>query len=500
MTGGRQFRDDLALITAAAIEAVKPEALFKARLAVEDEELRLDGRSLAPLPVAPGRITVVGGGKAAAGMAAGLVEILAAGGVTTGRIEGLVSVPEGCERTVAGIEIRATRPASENLPTPVAVAATREMLAVVSTLGPGDLAVALVSGGGSALLAAPRAGVSLAEKIALTRFLSAAGAGITELNLVRQAASDVKGGGLARACGAGRLLVVVLSDVIGDPLEAVASGPCLPAAASAAAAVAVLERFGATEAAPRVTALLRAEAARGNAGGGGIAAGGTEAEGSAAGTAVGTGTGPASRAGSWTTPRGCRVEHVLIGNNATAGDAAAAAARQLGYEVTSRPAAPGFSETADEAGRRLAHEAFALAASAAADGRPRAVIEGGEAVVRLPADHGTGGRNQQTVAAALGTVLGTAAGWPAGLLLASLGTDGEDGPTTAAGGFADAGVAAAIAAAGLDVAAAVARCDTLPLLNAAGGLVVTGPTGTNVADLRIVLAWPQSSISQTGPT
>jgi glycerate 2-kinase len=469
MTGGRQFRDDLALITAAAIEAVKPEALFKARLAVEDGELRLDGRSLAPLPACggPGRIAVVGGGKAAAGMANGLVGILMASGVTSGRIQGLVSVPEGCGRTVAGIEIRATRPAAENLPTPAAVTATREMLGLVATLGPDDLAVALVSGGGSALLAAPRAGVSLAEKIALTRWLSAAGAGITELNLVRRAASDVKGGGLARACGAGRLLVFVLSDVIGDPLEAIASGPCLPAADEAAAALAVLERFGATAVAPELTALLEADAARSDSR--------PEPE-------------VASPTGSWTTPRGCRVEHVLIGNNATAVDAAARAAEELGYGVTVRPAASAAPETADEAGRRLAHEGLALAALAAADGRPRAVIEGGEAVVRLPADHGSGGRNQQTVAAAVATVLGTAAGWPAGLLLASLGTDGEDGPTTAAGGFADAGVAAGIAEAGLDVAAAVARCDTLPLLKASGGLLVTGPTGTNVADIRVVLA------------
>jgi glycerate 2-kinase len=468
MTGGRQSRDDLARITAAAVEAVMPEALFKVRLSVEDGELGLDGRPLAPVPASggPGRIAVVGGGKAAAGMAAGLREVLAAGGIAGDRLVGLVSVPEGSGREVAGVEVRETRPRAENLPTPAAVAATREMLALVSPLGPGDLAVAVVSGGGSALLAAPRAGVSLAEKIALTRFLSAAGAGITELNLVRRAASDVKGGGLARACGAGRLLVFVLSDVIGDPLEAIASGPCLPAAHEAAAALAVLERFGATAVAPALTALLGAEAARGD---------------SRPGAEV------ASPTGSWTTPRGCQVEHVLIGNNATAVDAAVAAARQLGYEVTGRPAAPGLPETADEAGRRLAHEGLALAASAT-DGRPRAVIEGGEAVVRLPADHGSGGRNQQTVVAAVAAVLGTAAGWPAGLLVASLGTDGEDGPTTAAGGFADAGVATAITEAGLDLAAAVARCDTLPLLSAAGGLLVTGPTGTNVADIRVLLA------------
>ncbi len=478
------LRADLAAIAAAAVAAVKPEHLVATRLSVAAESLRLDGRPLAPLPAGgPGRIAVVGGGKAAAGMASGLGEVLAAGGIAGDRLMGLVSVPEGSGRAVAGIEVRQTRPPAENLPTPAAVAATREMLALLSTLGPHDLAVALVSGGGSALLAAPRAGVSLEEKIALTRFLAAAGAGITELNLVRQATSDVKGGGLARACTAGRLVVLVLSDVIGDPLEFIASGPCMPKAATAAAAIAVLERFGGTAAAPRVTALLRAEAATADTGAIGSSPG-AEAE-----SGTEAGTGPASRAGSWTTPRSCQVEHVLLGTNATAVTAAARAAEQLGYEVTLRPAASAAQETADEVGRRLFGDGQALARAAAAEGRPRAIVEGGEAVVRLPADHGRGGRNQQTAAAALAAGE-QAGGWPAGLLVASLGTDGEDGPTTAAGGFADANVVARVATLGLDAAAAVARCDALPLLEAAGGLIVTGPTGTNVADVRIVLARP----------
>jgi glycerate 2-kinase len=477
-------RDDLTAITVAAVAAVQPENLCATRLAIVAGNLLLDGRPLdPPLALGQGRIAIVGGGKAAAGMAAGLVELLAAGGIGADRITGLVSVPEGSGRRLPGVEVRETRPAAANLPTPAAVAATREMLALLESLGPHDLAVAVVSGGGSALMAAPRAGVPLAEKIALTRALSAAGAEITQLNLVRQATSDVKGGGLARACRAGRLLVLVLSDVIGDPLEFIASGPCLPPAATATAAFAVVERFAAAAVAPRLTALLRGEAAS-------AAAGGAAAGGLAAGSAIedgpGAETGPASRAGSWTTPRGCRVEHVLLGTNATAVTAAARAAEQLGYAVTMRPAAPGASETADDVGRRLAREGLALVA-AAADGRPRAIIEGGEAVVRLPPSPGTGGRNQQTAAAALAELL-RQGGWPPELLVASLGTDGEDGPTDAAGGFADAAVAERIGELHLSPTAAVARCDAYPLLARAGGLLVTGATGTNVADVRIVLA------------
>jgi hydroxypyruvate reductase len=465
------LRFDLAAITAAAIAAVQPEPLVRRRVAMDAGELLVDGRPLAPpLAVGRGRIAIVGGGKAAAGMAAGLVDVLAAGGVAAQRITGLVSVPGGSGRRLGEVEIRATRPPAENLPTPAVVAATREMLALVAALGPEDLAVAVVSGGGSALVAAPRQGITLEDKIAVTRFLSGAAADITELNVVRQAASDVKGGGLARACTAGRLLVLVLSDVIGDPLGAIASGPCMPVAAPAAAALAVLERFGALDVAPTFTAMLRAE--------------------STAAPADRSTTGACT--GSWTTPQGCRVEHVLLGTNATAVEAAAQAAERLGYEVMIRPAASGTSEPAEHVGRRLAHDGLALVEATRADGRPRAIIEGGEAVVQLPAGHGRGGRNQQTVAAALADRLVSGACWPPNLLVASLGTDGEDGPTAAAGGLADAGVADRTQALGLDVASAVARCDALPLLEATGGLVVTGPTGTNVADVRIVLARPPS--------
>jgi glycerate 2-kinase len=474
MTEAARPHDDLAAIRDAALAAVRPEPLVVRRLAVACGEVLLDGRPLAPpLTLGCGRIALVGGGKAAAGMAAGLVQVLAAGGIAAERITGLVSVPQGSGRRLPGVEVRETRAPAENLPTPAAVAATREMLDIVASLGPEDLVIALVSGGGSALVAAPREGVLLEDTIAVTRRLSAAGAGITELNLVRQAASDVKGGGLARACSAGRLLVLVLSDVIGDPLEFIASGPCMPAATTAAAALAVLERFVAMDAAPRLTAVLTAEAGR------------AESE-CVAPTVSSTGS---LKTGSWTTPRGCRVEHVLLGTNATAVEAAARAADGLGYAATIRPATAGSPETADEVGRRLAREGRELVEAAAGDGRARAIVEGGEAVVKLPAHHGRGGRNQQTVTAALDAAI-QSGGWPPGLVVASIGTDGEDGPTSAAGGRADAAVAARVREFGLDVADAVARCDAQPLLEAAGGLVVTGATGTNVADVRIVLARP----------
>jgi glycerate 2-kinase len=402
------MKADAQAIWQAAIAAVRPEHLLV------DLGLPLDNAE---------RIVVVGGGKAAAGMAAGVEAALDGPRLAVHDLRGLVSVPAGCGRRLARIEVRETRPAGVNLPTPAVVAATEEMLGVVGALGPRDLAIAVITGGGSALLAAPRPGITLEETIAVTTRLSESGASIAALNAARRELSVVKGGGLARACGAGRLLALVLSDVIGDDLDVIASGPCMPPQA------------------------------------------GTD--------------------GSWTTPAGCRVEHRIVGGNATAVVAAAAAARGLGYEVVGHGAPA--EATAEATGRALAAAALAMQAECRRDGRPRALVSGGEATVVVPVDHGRGGRNQQTVLAAIDAVIRDHGHWPGGLVIASVGTDGEDGPTDAAGACADAEVVGAIAAGQLDLWSALARCDAYPLLSAAGGLVRTGPTGTNVADVRLVL-------------
>jgi hydroxypyruvate reductase len=399
---------DAETIWSAAIAAVRPESLL-AGLALPLDDVN--------------EIVVVGGGKAAAGMAAGIEALLGSDALARHRVTGLVSVPEGCGRQLERIEVRETRPAGANLPTPAVVAATEEMLAAVVQLGPRDLVIAVITGGGSALLAAPRPGITLEEKIALTKQLSAAGASIAQLNAARREMSRVKGGGLARVCTAGRLLAVVLSDVIGDDLDVIASGPCMP-----------LE----------------------------------------------PGT-----AGTWVTPAGCRVAHRIVGSNATAVAAAAEAARALGYELV--PTQVPAEASAEATGRGLAEEALQFVERSQRDGRPRAILSGGEATVVVPADHGRGGRNQQTVLAAVEAVMRERGNWPEGLVIASVGTDGEDGPTDAAGAFADGDVARAIAASSLDIGRALARCDAYPLLDAAGGLICTGPTGTNVADLRLVL-------------
>ena len=424
------LRRDAAAIWTAAVRAVQPERLVADRMSLDDAgRLCHAGRPLDRLPRFDDvdRIMVVGAGKAAAGLAAGIERLLGPAGLAGHRVKGLVSVPEGCGRRLAAIEVRETRPASANLPTPAVVHATHEILATVSQLGPRDLAIALITGGGSALLAAPKAGVSLEEKIAVTRRLSESGADIATLNAARRRLSLVKGGGLAKACTAGHLLVLVLSDVIGDDLDVIASGPCMP---------------------PE----------------------------------------PSAHPGTWTTPGGCMVQHVVLGHNDTAVAAAMVAARQAGYEIVS--GGEPHESSAEAVGVWLASEGLKLLAAASRDGRARAMIVGGEATVTVPADHGTGGRNQQSALAAIAGMRKAGMTWPAGLLVASVGTDGEDGPTDAAGGCVDAAIVAEIERLGLDVPRALTRCDAYPLLTAAGGLIRTGATGTNVADVRIVLARP----------
>ena len=485
------LRHDAQAIWTAAIAAVLPTVLLEKRLMIgrhghPADELLFDGESLDP-PVRLGaidRISVVGAGKAAAQMATGVEQLLGRQRLDRHRTTGVVSVPEGSAVPLSHIHCRETRPAGANIPTKLAIAATQEMLSMFSSLGPNDLAIAVVTGGGSALLVAPREGVSLQDTIAITDFLSAAGATIQELNTVRQAASTVKAGGLARACHAGRLVVLVLSDVLGDRLDVIASGPCMPIPSPAREAFAVLNRYGvvATGVASQFVRWIESEAARL--------------------PDVGVSGQAASVDGSWTTPSGCRVSHLLIGSNDTAVRAAADEAIHRGYAVEDRseialvnklaadPAAARASMDAKAVGWRLAVEAVGLWQAARDGRRPLAMIEGGEATVQVPADHGTGGRNQQTVIAAMDCMCSSGGPWPEGLLIASVGTDGEDGPTDAAGGYSDAAIATAAIAHGLDVTGAAMRCDAYPLLNAVGGLIRTGSSGTNVADVRIVLARP----------
>ena len=198
----------------AAVAAVQPDELVRRAVT--------DSGPLADALAAARHIFVVGGGKAGAGMAAGLEAGLAD---RLDRVSGLMNVPAGMERPLRRIHLIQVRPVGSNEPTPAAVARTSEMLKLAAAATAEDMVVCLLSGGGSALLPAPTEGITLADKQAVTRLLHECGATINEMNCVRKHLSRFKGGGLARASTAGQLFSLILSDVVGDPLDVIASGP-----------------------------------------------------------------------------------------------------------------------------------------------------------------------------------------------------------------------------------------------------------------------------------
>ena len=430
-------------------------AIFEAGLRAVDsatlvrDNLRVDGHTLwvADRAVDLGtvrHIAVVGAGKAGAGMVAGVEEALGAAILGAHGVHGWVNVPADCGRETRSVHLHPARPAGVNEPTPEAESGARRILEIVAALGPDDLCLCLISGGGSALLPVPAPGLSVDHELVVTRLLGSTGADIAELNTVRKHLSAIKGGGLARACRAGGLATLVISDVLGDPLDLIASGPTVDDPSTSADALAVLERFAGTDAGvPRhVLDHLRAQ--------------------------------PASNA-----PLPATTTNHVIGNLATAARAAAQRARDLGYavevEVADAPEGP-----VEDVARRLVRRTRELREA----GGRRCLISGGEPTVTLPpaAERGHGGRNQQLALLALSEL----DHWD-GVALLSAGTDGEDGPTDAAGARVDAAVAAAAGRAGLDAADHLRRCDAHTFFRDIGGLVVTGPTHTNVCDLRIVL-------------
>lgn len=437
-------RDHTLRIWQAGLEAVRSERLMSDTVRVEGDALWITDEPIDLRAVR--RIAVVGAGKAGAGMAAALVEILGPQLAVAKSLHGWVNVPDDCVQPLEFIHLHGARPAGVNEPTEAGARGAEEILKMVGALEPRDLCIALISGGGSALLPAPIAGITLADKLAVTKHLSGAGANIAELNTVRKALSRIKGGGLARACGAGRLAALIISDVLGDPLDVIASGPAIPSTTGPREALAVLEKYDARNAgiAPRVFQALAQQ-----------------------------------RTPEETRPS-CEVTNVVIGNNATAVDAAGIEAERLGYSHAMN-AATALEGPAEEIGRHLA----AMLVHMQTHAGPDCLITGGEPTVKLapPELRGKGGRNQQLVLAAAIELWDTPGDWA----LLSAGTDGEDGPTDAAGAFIDPQILAAARAANLDPHDYLRRNDAYRFFERLDALVKTGPTHTNVCDVRVAV-------------
>lgn len=398
-----------------------------------------------------GRIAVVGAGKAGAGMA-GAVESILGADLLAQRVTGWVNVPADCVRPLQKIHLHAARPAGVNEPTSEGVFGAEKILQIVSQLHADDLCLVLLSGGGSALLPAPAAGLTLADKQAVTRFLMHSGATIGELNTVRKHLSRIKGGNLARTCRAGHALTLIISDVVGDPLDVIASGPTVADSSTAAEALAVLRKFTARP--PDVP------------------------------QAVFDVLEQAAHASNGARELPSDTENHVIGNNAVALAAAARRATKLGYAVQSLGSSN--QGEASAVGRDLAERCLEQRAAASPDAAPLCILSGGEPVVHLAQTDRPrkGGRNQQLALAALVQL------WDdglSGITVLSGGTDGEDGPTDAAGAYADVDVIARARSMRLDPREFLAINDAYHFFEQAGGLIMTGPTHTNVMDLRVAL-------------
>ena len=453
----QQLRADALAIWHAGVQAVRSDQLVAANLSVVGDALHIADEEI-PLAEIE-RILVVGAGKAGAGMAAGLERALGPQLLREKCVAGWVNVPEDCVQTLSHIRLHPARPAGKNEPTAAGVAGTQEILRLVEAAGPRDLCFCLLSGGGSALLPAPVAGVSLADKQAVTRHLSGAGANIQQLNTVRKQLSRIKGGGLTRSCRAGRLVTLIISDVLGDPLDVIASGPTVPDTATPAEALEILAQFGAREAGIPASVFAAIEARMMATSGDGDSFGAP-------------------------TPA---VVNLVIGNNAVAVDAAGQEAERRGYSHAMH-ATTELEGQAEEVGRHLANMALRMRNEPG----PDCLITGGEPVVELvdAARRGDGGRNQQLVLAALVELLENAddAGRVLdGIALLSGGTDGEDGPTDAAGAAINAALAEKLVATDLEPREFLQRNDAYHFFAPLEALIHTGPTHTNVCDIRVVV-------------
>ena len=428
-------------IFAAGLQAADPRHCVHRVLSIEDDLLRICAAGY-PLDQFS-RLLVVGAGKATPAMAAAVEEIL-------GERISIGAINTKYEHSVPLTHI-ATTECAHPVPDQAGVAGTEKILSLLQNVDERTLVICLFSGGGSALLPAPADGLSLADKQEATQLLLACGATIDEINAVRKHLSRVKGGLLARSAHPARVVSLALSDVVGDPLDTIASGPTYPDSTTFADCLELVDRYQLRQ---RLPAAVRQRLEAG--GRGDIPETPKESDPCFAGTAT----------------------HV-IGNNALSIDAARDKARDLGYNplvLSSR-----IQGEAREVATVLAAIAQEICTSAQPVSRPACVICGGETTVTLRGQ-GKGGRNQELALAAAFHLDGYDQ-----ITLLSGGTDGTDGPTDAAGAIVDGSTLARSRQLGLSAADYLANNDSYHFFQALDDLVITGATNTNVMDLQIIL-------------
>jgi glycerate 2-kinase len=425
------MRDDLQEIFSASLAAADPAEAVRRSLRFEEGSLAIEGNRFGAE-----NVFVVAVGKAAGAMARAAGELL--GDHIAG---GLVVTKEGHE---PGPENFETIFASHPEPDEKGVEAARRVQEVVESLGEGDLLLALISGGASALLADPAPPIELADLKQLTGDLLRSGADIGEINTVRKHVSVLKGGGLVKLAHPAPAIALLLSDVVGDEPSSIASGLTAPDPTTLEDTRRVLERYE-IEPPESITAHLQSAPET-----------------------------PASDHHIFE-----NAVNAICGGGRHAAEAAAQKAGELGYE----PLLLSTTLTGDALGAASMYAAIITEVMASGNpvSPPCAIVSGGEATVTVRGS-GTGGPNQEFVLA-LAVELDGVEGWAA----FSADTDGNDGSTDAAGGIVDGKTAQKIREAGLDPEEALANNDSYAALDAGGALLSTGPTGTNVNDVRVAL-------------
>jgi len=420
----------------AAVHAVQPSQLMQQHVQLRDDILTVCGKTFS-LPA--GRpVWIFGAGKAAAAMAQALEAIL-----PHVRLQGMVITKY--EHALPLQQIHVVE-AGHPLPDDNGVRATAQMVAQLQSVQAGDVLLFLLSGGASALLADYPEGASLVQVQQVFELLLKSGADIHEMNVVRKHLSAVKGGQLALLADTNAWCSLILSDVVGDDLSVIGSGPTVPDPSTFSDAVAILDKYNLTTLLP---AAIQNHLRQGCAG------------------TIRETPKPGHR-------RLSAVNNFLIGSNAIALEAAAQKAISFGY------ATQVLTSTARGQATAIAAE-LVTAAGSWKGSRPACILMGGESTVTVTG-HGLGGRNQH-LALAAGLLLAA----QAGITVLSAGTDGTDGPTDAAGAVADPELMLHAAAQGLDATHHLAQHDAYHFFEKAGGLIKTGPTQTNVMDIMLAI-------------
>ena len=435
-------RSDICDIFEVALRAVDPEKGIYKSLSLDGERLSFEGGSIDLREV--NKTIVIGGGKAGGLMAKGVEKLLG------DRINsGIVNVLEGTE-SATSLECVSLNGSTHPVPSESGVKGVREMLRLTQDLNETDLVISLISGGGSALMSMPAENISLADLQKITQRLLRAGVTINELNAVRKHLSSFKGGQLARHCYPAMVISLILSDVIGDPLDIIASGPTAPDTSTFTDAQKVLKKYKLIEESPESIQLRIKQGVNGM----------------------------LRETPKIDDPIFDKVHNILIANNNIAATASKKKADELGYN--SMILSTYFQGEARQVGEILTDIAREVVNHERPLEKPAVIIIGGETTVTVTGD-GVGGRNQELALAASMRLNGM------NCIIATLGTDGIDGPTDVAGAIVDGNTMKRSNELGLDPRTYLEKNDSYSFFRELGDAIITGPTGTNVNDLSLIL-------------